>query len=234
MIGQSAGKLRSLYYLMGVYLGDGWFGYIKANRSYLFRIDCIDADFAQATADALENILNKSITISYITKRPKNKKPIYSISVNCKELEDFFLKDSLRKQKIPDWVMETKDRNLIKEFAAGLLDSDGWMAKSKTKNSSIVYQLGVAGSNGWIIDFHKLLQVNGLKTGRINRMKSNSGRKKMLRFLINKWSFIENGFYFKIKRKQDRVNEFSKTRKHWHNNIPNPSETTRLTHNVKI
>jgi hypothetical protein len=127
------------------------------------------------------------------------------------------------------------NKDAIKSFIAGIMDSEGWVSVSRHKHlrkngvlyEKNVYQLGVTASDGWIVDFIEFLRKQGVKTGVLKRMKTVTGKKQMLRFLINKWSWIENGLYFTVQRKQRRIEEFSLSSKHWHNKRINPSETIR-------
>lgn len=200
MIRQSAGKTRlSLAYLIGVYLGDGWMGYVKSNTGWFFRLNTIDADFAEAARAAIEELTgNKGHVCCHPVK--KSSKPNYSLGIGAKNIA--WIKSIChQKTKIPDIIYKMGRKEHL-EFIAGIMDSEGYVSIHKDRKSAST--IGVKAVDGWIKDFYHFCRKFGLKIGKLGQEKIKSG-KTAYRFIFNHRSWIDNGCYFKIKRKQDKV-----------------------------
>jgi len=201
MIRQSAGKTKSLAYVIGVYLGDGWMGHVESNSSWSFRLNTIDMDFAIATQEAIFNLTgNKGHICTYPVS--KSSKLNHSLTQGSKDL--FWIPPATAgKTMFPDIVWEwTREEKL--ELIAGLLDSEGYVAHSVTHPNAIT--VGLKATDRWMLDLYKMCQQLGIKVGKIGRETLPSG-KVAVRFHFNAQSFIDNGCYFKIKRKQERIDK---------------------------
>lgn len=207
-IGQSAGKTKALYYIIGVYLGDGCASYNPKSRSYSFILNTIDKDFAEATMDSLETLLDKRPRMYEIKKEPP-RKLVYRVEINSKDLYEYLKKETLNKLIIPDFIKENQDKELAREFVAGLMDSEGWFSRTTQKSGFTVYQMGIAGAEAFVTELPEYFRTHQLECGKISKMKSKPGHRLMLRILINKISWINEGYYFKIQRKQSKCNEFA-------------------------
>jgi hypothetical protein len=204
----SAGKLQSLAYITGVYLGDGGVFYNKANRSYLFILNTIDKDFAEYTARHLKNLLGKEARIYERPEKPP-RKPFYRVEVHSKDLYFFLLEECQRKLAFPNYVYHLSKENR-KLVLRGLFDSDGWFSKAKGKY--VVCQLGIAKSNPYIADVPALLRSVNVDCGKLRPMKKrDKDSKQLFRVLVNKRSWILNGMKFTAYRKQSRVDEYAAT-----------------------
>lgn len=201
-IEQSAGKTQSLAYVIGVYLGDGWMGHVKSRNGWDFRLNTIDLDFAVETQKAIFDLTgNKGHICTYPVK--KSSKPNHSFLAGAKEL--FWIPPATQgKQFFPDIVWRW-DRKTKLEFLSGLLDSEGYVAISKAHPNSIT--IGLKATNRWMVELYKMCQDLGVKIGKIGTEVLPSG-KIAARFHFNPISFIENGCYFKITRKQERINNW--------------------------
>jgi hypothetical protein len=221
-IGQSAGKTKALHYIIGVYLGDGCASYSPQSRSYTFILNTIDKDFAEATMDSLETLLEKKPRMYEIKKEPP-RKLVYRVEINSKDLYEYLKKETLNKLIIPDFIKENQDKKLVREFVAGLMDSEGWFSRTVTRSGFTVYQMGIAGAEAFVTELPEYFKAHGLECGKICKMKVKPGHKPMLRILINKISWINEGFYFKIQRKQNKCNEFAQNlTPKWSKKLLNP------------
>jgi hypothetical protein len=103
------------------------------------------------------------------------------------------------------------DKTLQRELISGILDSEGYVSKTKIhlyNNKEVAdVKIGVGACDLWIYELHRFCQETGIKVGVITREKIKSG-KIFAKFTFNKKSFIENGLYFNINRKQNRIEEY--------------------------
>lgn len=206
MIRQSAGKTFS--YLLGVYLGDGCVT-MSGYTSISFKLNTIDLDFAEATVDALEELTGRKPNIlKYKVKRGRDN---HHITLACKELCNVLVTDTQDKQVIPQYVFDWPIENKI-AFIAGLMDSEGFVAANTNNKTGRRYYMGYKSCDVWVLGFVRILNSVGVKVGKISYEKPlKEGYKTPCRFHIKMQSWINSGCYFSIKRKQDRVNEWSST-----------------------
>ena len=207
-LGQSAGKLKSLAYLVGVYLGDGYAAYVPQNRSFVFALNTIDEDFAITTMEAIYDLLGKKARICRTPARPP-RQLVHRVAVNSKDLVLFLKQETLNKIIIPQFIWKA-DKEAQRAFIAGIMDSEGWMAIC-TQNGFTAYQLGIAGTEPWVKELPDFFGKFGLKCGPIKPMKVKRNEKPKVRVLINKISWISNKCYFNIKRKQSRIQKYDET-----------------------
>lgn len=202
MIRQSAGKEIWLAYLMGVYLGDGCL--YQAQSSLRFSMSSIDYDFVEKVIMALDKVIGKKPNI-WETKdmRWKTHKPQYYTSCNANEI-GWFKEATNQKEKVPEFIINASREEQI-AFISGLLDSEGYVATTITHPGTITIGLKAAGK--WMIDLYKMCQRLGVKIGKVGNELLPSG-KIAHRFHFNSRSFIENGLYFNLKRKQNRLDKW--------------------------
>jgi intein-encoded DNA endonuclease-like protein len=204
-IRQSAGKTYA--YLLGVYLGDGCIT-ISGYTSIVFRLNTIDLDFAEATADALLDLTGKRPNIRrHSVKKGRDN---HAMSHACKEICEVLKNDTEDKGTIPEYVFSWPD-DLKKEFIIGLMDSEGFVAANSNKTGRRFY-MGYKSCDIWVEDFIKILQSVGIKIGKVSKEKPRKPWYKVpTRFHIKMQSWIDSGCRFNIARKQDRVDEWGET-----------------------
>lgn len=210
---------KDIAYLLGAYMSDGCI-YTSKKGWKMFTLEVIDKDFAENTQTSINNILetNKRMEIyQRISPRDENRILYKTYSGNqelCNWIEDI----TGKKQYIPDIVL-CANPVLQKEFIAGILDGEGWALTRKNSNGNI--QIGFAVCSSWIFEIAEIMKMLGINITKISR--ETHGRKRPLwRMNINVMSFVQNGFYFKIERKQQRV-------LNWKNIHFKSSETKRTT-----
>jgi intein-encoded DNA endonuclease-like protein len=224
IIGQSAEK--TFAYLLGVYLGDGCVttsGYESSlgRQCYVFRLNTIDRDFAEATADALLDLTGKRPNIRQhpVKKGSDN----YAMSHACRELTDRLVADTQDKSIIPAYVFTWAD-NMKREFIAGLMDSEGFVSM----NSYGTAYMGFKSCDLWVSDFVRILQSVGVQIGKIGvEQPRKPGYKTPRRFTVKMRSWVDSGCRFNIQRKQQRVDAwaekvFSET------NMPNAPQGVKI------
>jgi intein-encoded DNA endonuclease-like protein len=207
IIGQSAGK--TFAYLLGVYLGDGCVttsGIVAAGTgraSLVFRLNTIDNDFADATADALLDLTGKRPNIrEHPVKKGSNN---FAMTHACRELCEQLVSDTNDKTAIPAYVFGWAD-NLKREFIAGLMDSEGFVSM----NSQGTAYMGFKSCDVWFADFVRILQSVGVQIGKIGvEQPRKPGYKTPRRFTVKMRSWVDSGCRFNIQRKQRRVNAWA-------------------------
>lgn len=208
-IGQSAGK--SFAYILGVFLGDGC---VTKNISYnsgvmpksypVFRVNTIDMDFAEAIKAALANLTDRPVNINTHAVK-KSSKPNHGLRCGCPELCKKLVEDTKSKTVIPVYVWDWGQEEKL-AFIAGLMDSEGFVAKKTNAFSDRCYYMGFKSCDVWIMDFVKLLESMQFKLGKVSECPPyKEGYKIPTRFHIKMQSWIDNGGYFNIRRKQDRI-----------------------------
>lgn len=222
-IRQSAEK--SYAYILGVYLGDGCVTMQVSHNSGKevkhyprFKVNTIDEDFADAVKAALGKLTDRIVTI-HKHDVSKSSKPNYALGCGdpdlCKKLVD----DTDSKKIIPDYVFEwDKVRKLA--FIAGLMDSEGFISKNASREKT--YYMGFKCCELWVPDFVRLLESVEIMTGKLSVCPPYKEHYRTpMRFHIKLESWVRNGAYFKIQRKQQRVNDWASHRLFSETNTPN-------------
>lgn len=195
-------------YLLGVYLGDGhaqWSQY-ENGAVYQFVVPSLDQDLLEKTSQCLVRIypeLKDRIRIITEPRTGKTKGVLYRLICHSKELCRFLIRKTKKKNKLPKF----KNPTLFKEFVSGLMDTDGWITEwwSK-KDDSFKYQMGFATTLPWLKKLKKRFQKAGIVIGKIQKQcKYNDNWNDCYRMYLNISSFVDAGFYFSIKRKQQRL-----------------------------
>lgn len=197
---------KNLAYILGVFLGDGSID--KSNRT--FTLQTIDKDFSEKTSKCLKELSNNKVTSGQVNRLTSANRIVFTSSVSdaifCRELQNL----THNRKNLPidfgEW-----EKIWQRELISGLLDSEGYISKTREHiyNGQKVCDLkiGIGACDLWLYELHLFCQQNGIKVGIITReiLKSD---KIFAKFGFNKKSFIDNGLYFNIKRKQDRLEEY--------------------------
>lgn len=203
-IRQSAGK--SFAYLLGVYLGDGCV--TKANGYPVFRLNTIDEDFAVATKSALSEFTDRVISIHKHAVK-KSSKPNYSLRCGDPFICEVLKGDTEDKEVIPDYVWGWANKEKL-AFIVGLMDSEGFVAANKSNPTNRRYYMGFKSCDVWVPEFVRLLEIVGIKIGKVSQEKPRKPwYKTPTRFTIKMQSWIDSGARFNISRKQERVDEWA-------------------------
>jgi hypothetical protein len=212
MIGQSADK--SYAYLIGVYLGDGC---VRDNwYKKQFAMNTIDLDFATAVQDAFEMCGHKAnIHGPMKDKRFSKSSPFYTVNCSSQEMCNAFVSETDGKQHLPGWITTASKPNRI-AFIAGLMDSEGFVSKNKSVKTegNRSYYMGFKSCDPWFDEFVRLLEVTGVRIGKIGiELPRKEGYKTPKRFTVKMQSWVDAGCYFNIQRKQSKVNDWVNMRR---------------------
>lgn len=193
-------------YLIGVYLGDGSI----ASDQRTFTLQAIDKDFVEKTAAALQQNSQNKVRLYTEKRLTKAGRPVYCVSVTDVDLCKWLKQISNHRKNLPiDFLHWPKTMTL--ELISGLLDSEGYVAVCRWHKSGIHeifdMKIGIGACDIWIYELHGYFRSIGITVGKITREKLKSG-KIFSRFHINKKSFIANGLYFNIDRKQARLEKY--------------------------
>lgn len=210
-IALSAGKIKQLAYILGVYLSDGNVSRYKVGQP-CFRLNTIDQDFAEATRDALEDLLGRPINVRRNQDKRYKDYWYFTLAVASSQLCDWLEEVTNRKQNIPELAYHWAE-DVQKEMIAGLMDGEGYAARCRwtTDRNGKHYEghkilIGIKATDQWVYQLYSLLQILGVKVNKIRREKPQKEWYKVpITFWINRQSFIDHGLYFKIKRKQQRL-----------------------------
>jgi hypothetical protein len=206
-IGQSAGK--SFAYLLGVYLGDGCVTNVQGYDR--FRLNTIDRDFAQATADALAELSEYRVAINgpYQDKRFSKSAPQWQLHCGDTALCGLLREQTKNKASLPDWIF-TAPKDVKLAFISGLMDSEGFVSEDKNNPTNRRWRMGFRTCDGWAAEFVRLLEETDIRTsGFKEEQPTVPGRKLIYRFAIKLQSWVDSGARFSIQRKQRRVDEWA-------------------------
>lgn len=197
---------KNLAYIVGVFLGDGTI--CSDNRT--FNLQSIDKDFVMITAKCLKELSQNKVKTCVMNRKTRAQRKVYAVYLSdvefCRKLNA--LTDD--RQRLPVDI-DKWDKEIQFELIAGLLDSEGYVSMSRIHvyNGRKVFdmKIGIGAVDIWIYELHDLLRRSRVKVGQVFREKIKSG-KIFAKFVFNKKSFIENGLYFKIFRKQQRIENY--------------------------
>ena len=203
-------------YLIGAYLGDGYITSTRASK--WFGLQSIDLDFAKTIVDYAADDVCATTPPTVINRVIRNKPRVfYQARINCTDFCDWLLKITKDKTIVPDCI-PLANCEITKNFCEGFLDSEGWIAMSKQprqQNGNHAFQGGFGCTNRSILlTVAKMLQLLGVKMGNLRVAKMTDGRKDCYSFCLNIRSLLSAKIYFRIKRKRDRLHEFSDTKRH--------------------
>jgi len=182
---------HALAYLMGVYLSDGSLGSEGG-----LRLDVTDEVFRDEAARAFK-VLGSTYGLGvgpyYVKANGEIRRP-YRVY----ERAPYKVGDWLEKE-FPDGKdhLPNVPDDLVRDLVAGILDGDGCISRNKRG----YFQLQVCGYSDYLVDLEELLDEFGVimyhRLGGITHT-------------INLRSFVEEGFYFRMPRKQALVEEYTK------------------------
>lgn len=207
-IGQSAGKTWA--YLLGVYLGDGCVTDVfhqGRGRTYpVFRLNTIDSDFAEATREALHEFTDYKVSI-HSHAVSKSSKPNWSLRCGDPRICEALRTETDNKAKLPGWIF-TADKETKLAFVAGLMDSEGYVIVKEGRGQA---HMGFKSTDVWFDDFLRLIQSVGIVHGKIGvEQPRKSGYRVPRRVTIKMRSWVDSGAYFRIARKQERVERWAR------------------------
>lgn len=100
--GQSAEK--DFAYILGLYFGDAYIKQTGLNR-YEFRLQAIDKDFVEYTAEVLSRISGKTIPVHEVNRKTTKGSTVYEVNF-CNEYFKKIIEDTNECRFIPDYVFE--------------------------------------------------------------------------------------------------------------------------------
>ena len=210
---KSVGTIRSqgnmnknLAYIIGVFLGDGTI----CSDKRTFCLQTIDKDFAEKTKKSIETLTENKVRLCEMNRKTTAGRLVYGVYVSDVKLCNELLECTAQRKNLPvDFVeWEILLRN---ELISGLLDSEGYVSMTRVHEYAgepcFDMKIGIGACDLWVYELHQYFKEMGVKVGNINREKLKSG-KIFAKFIFNKKSFIENGLYFNIFRKQQRIENY--------------------------
>lgn len=184
-------------YLLGVYLTDGWI-----EKNYRFLLKSIDREFCEETLRCIKEVLDGQVNEYIYDDKSHPKRPMYRIEVTSRDLVHWLSFSTARKGMIPREFLFA-NRNTQLALLAGLMDGDGWISQRKDGGHlTRHYIIGIATDpfvKGWIDDMPALLDRLGIRYRRYPREDG------MVHIHLNKKDFALSGAYFRIRRKQARL-----------------------------
>lgn len=200
---------KDFAYILGVFLGDGSI----TSEGYAFSLQAIDKDFVEHTYNALKTIPilaghTRFVEMKRKTAADKTVWATYANSIEfCRELNRITEDRKHLPKDLDSWSKDTRHA-----LIAGLLDSEGYVSISrdhKAEDGQRICQIiiGIGATDPWVNELYEFLQKNGYIVGSLVLEKLKSGKINQ-KFPFNKKSFIKNGLYFTIARKQARVEEY--------------------------
>lgn len=194
---------RNEAYLFGVYLGDGC---CHKSKSYGFTIVSADNDVIEKTCLIVNQLFNKNCSV---TKIMPNETQLYRFRAYSKYLFERLTSQTNNKHQLPSFIMNA-DIKIVSEFVAGLMDTDGYISKGINNFGWQRFSLGFINSGEWLNQFIDLLEKFGVKVGKktLKKKYRSLDEKDCYQININLRSFVEKGFYFNCKRKQDLLENY--------------------------
>lgn len=157
---------NDLYYLYGVYLGDGHIDY--DNYAYQFIITAEDEDLCCRCNEICNSIIGRSGTISL-------EESYYKLVVCSKDLcnkildifctnPDYNKADKIeKKSKLPKLINEQQKHS----FVRGLMDSDGWISE-RANGKYTKYEIGFKNTSLLTPAIYEIMKSIGLKCNKLD------------------------------------------------------------------
>lgn len=210
MSGISQSAAKSFAYILGVYLGDGCVtrrpGTTKGQLC--FKLNTIDAEFAETTKLALEQLTDCKVSI-WKHDVKKSAKPNHTLHCPCDDLCRWLKNDTSSKQIIPGYV-ERWSLEMRQAFITGLMDSEGFVAAQKSYPTNRGFYMGYKSCDPWVPQLVRIMEKSGLRIGKLSEeAPRKEGYKTPRRFHIKMQSWVNSGIKFSIRRKQERVDEWA-------------------------
>jgi hypothetical protein len=200
-----------LAYVLGVFFGDGD---VSVPHPYpklqTFALDSIDREFVEKTKKCCESFLDGPLPD--IRTRPPAKKygkhEYYRFQFGSVEFCNWLDRVTKHKTRVPDFIPRTKCPE-TKAFCEGFLDSEGCISESKKvrRNGNHDYTSGFGNCGKFVFEIAKLFRLNGVQVSTGRPWKTKVGTPYYY-FHINLRSFVQAGFGFVAKRKQERLERF--------------------------
>jgi len=207
------GIIDKTAYSIGAILGDGHMRYIPSHGNgswYSTELAGMDIEVLEKFQSEILFAFGKSYPIH--TKRLKSGIDFFTVRASSGPIHHFFWGITSGKQEIPSEIFRSSD-DTKRSFVAGLMDTDGTVKLNETWNGSKTnknprWQLGFANTKLGIVEsLASLLHSMGVKVGNIQSTPRGSYR-TIYNIHPNIRSFIDAGFYFQAKRKQERLNDY--------------------------
>lgn len=200
-------------YSIGAVLGDGHMRFIPnyGNGSwYQVELSGMDIEIIERFKNEVFNIFSREYSI--FTKTLKSGTKFYTIRTSTKIIHDFFWSITLGKREIPVEIVRSNEKTK-RDFVAGLFDTDGtvkftetWNGSKNAKNPR--WQLGFSNTILNIVEsLASILASMKVKVGNIQTYER-GGYRTIYAIHPNIRSFIDAGFYFHCKRKQQRLIDY--------------------------
>lgn len=201
---ESAFDQKNKAYLLGVYLGDGCC--TKYDNHHCFAIVSEDRDVVERTKEIVNLFLNKNYPLTFLKPNSTN---LYKFRSWNKGFFEMLIFKTANKTKIPEFVISS-DREIVAEFIAGLMDTDGYISSGKTRLGNQRFSLGFINSGKWLDQFIVLLESVGVRVGKktLKKKYRSNKEKDCFQININLRSFVEAGLYFKCRRKQNVLENY--------------------------
>ncbi len=206
-------KVEKTAYSIGAILGDGSMRYVPSygNGSW-FTVELagMDIEIIERFQMEIASAFGKVYPIH--TKKLDSGIDFYTIRTSTGAIHHYFWGITCGKQEIPSDIFRSSD-DVKRSLVAGLMDTDGTVKLNETWNGSRTdknprWQLGFANTKLEIVEsLAALLNSMGVKVGSIQTTKRGSYR-TIYNIHPNIRSFIDAGFYFQAKRKQQRLNDY--------------------------
>ena len=168
-------------------------------------MNTIDLDFAEATREALRTFTDRPISL-HTHAVSKSSKPNHHVRCGDPEICRALQSETDSKAKLPDWIF-TADKDVKLAFIAGLMDSEGYVCVREGRGQA---HMGFKSTDLWFNDFLRLLQSVGIVHGKIGvEQPRKPGYRTPRRVTIKLRSWVDAGGYFRIARKQERVEKWA-------------------------
>lgn len=193
-------------YLLGIYLTDG---YVTKES---IRLRVVDLDIAERFASIGFTIFAKHPKIYKFKNKSKNgynNQDFYEVNIFGKKLCSWITELTDTKAKIPDFAY-SMNIDWKKEFIAGIIDGDGWCSvqqQSYGPHQKLCWTgwIGFTGQQqSYISQMGDFLDTTGVDYA-VSAKQVGTRNTVMLEYRFKNKSFVENGLYFRCKRKQDNL-----------------------------
>ncbi len=202
--------IRPLAYSIGAFLGDGSARFVPGygNGSwYVVEVSTMDPEVPHRVAEEV----NRFFGTNYkpFKRVLSSGTDFYIFRSSRAAIHHFFVNITSHRLRIPDELFSC-DKDIMRDFIAGILDTDGSIAKSKIP-SGYRYQLKFSNTEKPIVEgVASILQKLGVKVGKVG-VEQRGGYKTMYSIQPNIRSFFEAGCYFYVSRKLRRLSEYFDT-----------------------
>jgi intein/homing endonuclease len=194
---------RDLAYLVGTYLTDGYSNLRQVGLS------SNDLDYTENFARCLETVLGRTYTPHKINS-PKSKAGyMWRTVIDSRELSAWLISETGKKNHIPSGIISAPE-DIRLSFLAGAMDGDGWMGMYK-RHKKVggaewwAWSIGFCGAEEFVRQIPEFVRHLEIQPKPIRTDYRGTGHKNMMYCRFNNMSVVHSGFYFGIKRKQDRL-----------------------------